>query len=118
MSAAELGIILNQYNERTGTPTSVTNVLYNQSETTDLLSYNIKAERIFKLELLDWLGNGEIKLFKSPTEGNYLVRLMNVSLAPEDRLGRMLHSFSCTAYEVKENTDNNLLKLGFFNNKE
>lgn len=118
MSAAELGIILNQYNERTGTPTSVTNVSYNQSETTDLLSYNIKAERIFKLELLDWLGNGEIKLFKSPTEGNYLVRLMNVSLAPEDRLGRMLHSFSCTAYEVKENTDNNLLKLGFFNNKE
>lgn len=118
MNAAELGIILNQYNERTGTPTSVTNVLYNQSETTDLLSYNIKAERIFKLELLDWLGNGEIKLFKSPTEGNYLVRLMNVSLAPEDRLGRMLHSFSCTAYEVKENTDNNLLKLGFFNNKE
>ena len=118
MSAAELGIILNQYNERTGTPTSVTNISYNQSETTDLLSYNIKAERIFKLELLDWLGNGEIKLFKSPTEGNYLVRLMNVSLAPEDRLGRMLHSFSCTAYEVKENTDNNLLKLGFFNNKE
>ena len=118
MSAAELGIILNQYNERTGTPTSVANRSYNQSETTDLLSYNIKAERIFKLELLDWLGNGEIKLFKSPTEGNYLVRLMNVSLTPEDRLGRMLHSFSCTAYEVKENTDNNLLKLGFFNNKE
>lgn len=118
MNTAELGIILNQYNERTGTPTSVTNVSYNQSETTDLLSYNIKAERIFKLELLDWLDNGEIKLFKSPTEGNYLVRLVNVSLAPEDRLGRMLHSFSCTAYEVKENTDNNLLKLGFFNNKE
>ena len=82
--------------------------------TTNLIDYNIYAERKFKLALLDWLGNGEIKLFKSPTEGNYLVRLTNISLAPEEKLGRMLHSFSCTAYEVKECNYESLLELGFY----
>jgi hypothetical protein len=33
---------------------------------------------------MDWLNNGEVKYFKSPTEGSYLVRLMNVSLTPND----------------------------------
>jgi hypothetical protein len=27
---------------------------------------------------------------------------MNVTLTPEDILGRMLHSFDCTAYEIAE----------------
>lgn len=61
---------------------------------------NIAAEREFKLEVLDWLTNGKPKLFRSPTEGNYLIRLMNVSLSPNDTLGRMLHSFSATGYEI------------------
>ena len=81
----------------------------------NLISNNIKAERLFKLKLLDWLGNGEIKLFKSPSEGNYLVRLMNISLSPEDKLNRMLHTFSCTAYEAKEFNFENLKELGFIN---
>lgn len=67
--------------------------------TTNLTDYNIVAERKMKLEVLNWLNNGKPKLFRSPTEGNYLVRLMNVSLTPEDRLSRMIHSFSATAYE-------------------
>lgn len=70
--------------------------------TTDLVDYNMSAERIFKLEVLDWLNNGEPKLFRSASEGNYIVRLMNISLSPEDTLGRMLHNFSCTAYEIDE----------------
>lgn len=67
---------------------------------TDLTANNYHNERNFKLEALEWLTNGEPKLFRSPSEGNYLVRLLNVSLSPEDQLGRMLHSFSCTAYEI------------------
>lgn len=77
-----------------------------------LEGYNITAERRFKLDALDWLNNGQVKLFRSPTEGNYLVRLMNVSLAPEDKLGRMIHTFSCTAYEVAECNHENLVKYG------
>ena len=73
-----------------------------RAKTTQLTDHNIAAEREFKLAVLEWLNNGKVKLFKSPTEGNYLVRLMNVSLQPNDTLGRMLHTFSCTAYEVAE----------------
>ena len=86
---------------------------------TNLTGDNIASERIFKLAVLDWLNNGKPKLFRSPTEGNYIVRLMNVSLSPDDTLGRMLHTFNCTAYEIAENTFDSLTDNGFafyFNN--
>lgn len=82
-----------------------------KQRTTDLLDYNMAAERAFKLKVLDWLNNGKIKLFRSPAEGNYIVRLMNVSLSPEDRLGRMLHTFNCNAYEIAECTYDNLMSF-------
>jgi hypothetical protein len=66
----------------------------------DLTSENIIAERVFKLSVLDWLNDGKPKLFRSPSEGNYIVRLMNVSMSPQTALGRMLHSFTATAYEI------------------
>ena len=82
-----------------------------QSLSSDLTSANIYNERQFKLEVMDWLNNGKPKIFRSPTEGNYIVRIMNVSLTPNDTLGRMLHSFQCTAYEVADWDFNNLVKL-------
>ena len=60
------------------------------------------------MAVLDWLNNGETKLFRSPTEGNFIVRLMNVSLSPNNSLGRMLHSFSATAYEIADFNQRNL----------
>ena len=80
---------------------------------TNLTFNNIYLERNFKLDVLDWLNNGKPKLFRSPTEGNYIVRLMNISLSPEDTLGRMIHTFSCTAYEIAENNYNNLEAYSF-----
>jgi hypothetical protein len=74
---------------------------------------NISEERDFKLKVLDWLNNGKPKLFRSPSEGNYIVRLMNTSLSPEETLGRMLHNFSSTAYEVAEYNYDNLNKYNF-----
>lgn len=67
--------------------------------TTNQVGYNFIAERLFRLELLDWLNNGEPKLFRSPAEGNYMVRLMNVSLTPNEQLSRLISDFSATAYE-------------------
>jgi hypothetical protein len=64
------------------------------------------------LEVLEWLTDGQPKLFRSPTEGNYIVRLLNVSLTPTDSLGRMLHTFNCTAYEIAEYNYSNLNKFG------
>lgn len=79
---------------------------------TQLTGENIAAERKFKHEVWDWLTNGETKIFKSPAEGNFLIRLMNVSLSPENGLSRMLHSFSGSAVEVGEYTIANLAKEG------
>lgn len=74
----------------------------NFRDTTDLTDENIAAELRFKTKVLEWLTNGEVKLLRSPYEGNFIVRLLNVSLAPQETLGRMLHTFTCTADEVAD----------------
>lgn len=84
----------------------------------DLTSENFMSERYFKLAVLAWLTNGEIKLFKSPGEGNYLVRLLNTSLTPNDTLGRMLHTFNTTAYEIADLTYDNLLQYNLITVEE
>ena len=66
---------------------------------TNLTNTNIRAEHIFRQAVEEWLTNGKPKIFDSPTEGRHRVRLMNVSLSPNETLGRMLYTFSCTAYE-------------------
>lgn len=78
---------------------------------TNVSADNIYNERQFKLSVLEWLNNGEPKIFRSPTEGNYIVRIMNVSLTPLDQLSRMLHTFQCTAYEIADWNFQNLNNL-------
>lgn len=85
----------------------------NELDSIQLTGENIARERDFKLKVYDWLTNGKSKLFRSPGEGNYIVRLMNVSLAPNDTLGRMLHTFTATAYEVADFNYSNLNSFGF-----
>ena len=86
-------------------------------KSTDLSRENIYKEREFKLAVLDWLNDGQPKLFRSPTEGNYIVRLMNASLSPNDTLGRLIHTFSCNAYEVADYTYQNLTSYKFIDSK-
>lgn len=81
----------------------------------DLTSNNIFVERKFRERVEAFLNNFDYKLYKSPTEGNIVVVLQNVSLQPNDTVGRMLYSFSATAYEVMENTLENLNKVGITN---
>lgn len=78
-----------------------------------LTADNYRRERQFKLAVMDWLNDGKPKLFRSPAEGNYIVRLMGVTMAPNDQLGRMLHTFSCNATEVADYTFENLVSYGF-----
>jgi hypothetical protein len=85
---------------------------------TNLSDINIYEEREFRNELVNWLNNGNPKLFRSPTEGNFIVRLMNISLSPNDTLGRMLYTFSCTAYEVADLNTENLIKYNLVQVKE
>ena len=74
---------------------------------------NLRREREFKMEALAWLTNGKPKLFRSPSEGNFIVRLMNTSMTPNDTVGRMLHTFTSTAYEIAECTFANLKDYEF-----
>lgn len=76
----------------------------------DLTEDNIYNERQFRLEFLDWLNNGQPKFFRSPTEGNYITRITNISMTPNDSLGRMLYSVNCTVTEIAEVSQENLIK--------
>jgi hypothetical protein len=49
-------------------------------------------------------------MFKSPQEGNYIVRISNVTMTPNDSLSRMLHTFNCTATEMADFTTESLEK--------
>ena len=110
MSEDDLGLIeLSSVKQLTAADTILDNI---KIRTNQLVGYNYAAERKFKLSVLEWLTNGEPKLFRSPAEGNYVVRLMNTSLSPNDTLGRMLHTFSSTGYEIMDNTIDNLKNYG------
>ena len=113
MGNDELGLIdLSSVRQTTAENDILNNI---KMKTNQLTDYNYTAERKFKLSVLEWLTNGEPKLFRSPTEGNYVIRLMNTSLSPNDTLGRMLHTFSSTGYEIMDNTIDNLKYYGLIN---
>ena len=76
--------------------------------------YDYIYERDFRNEVLKFLQNGKPKLFKSPTEGNILVRLMDVNCTPNQTLDRMLYSFTSNAIELAEANMENYLKYNFY----
>lgn len=78
------------------------NELIEQGYTSSYSDYtlgNYYRERKFREEVYAWLTNGEPKLFRSPSEGNVLVRLLNVNMTPFNGTSRMVYQFSCQAYE-------------------
>ena len=79
------------------------------------LGNDIVYEKMFRDKVLEFLYNDKPKLFKSPTEGMVIVRILNVSCSPDQTLNKMIYSFSGTAYEVAEPTQENYKKYKFFN---
>ena len=77
--------------------------------------YDYTYERDFRKMVLDFLQDGKPKLFKSPTEGNIIVRLMDVNCTPNQTLDRMIYSVTMNAHEIDDDTMNNYLKYGFYN---
>lgn len=61
---------------------------------------DIVFERLFREKVMEYLYKNSVKLYKSSTEGNILVKLDNISLTPQQTLGRMIYSFSATAIEI------------------
>lgn len=83
---------------------------------------NIFIERKFREKAEQFLNDFTYKLYKSPTEGNIVIGLINLSMTPNASLGRMIFEFSATAYEVLENTIDDLnevgiIDVGTFNNE-
>lgn len=79
-----------------------------------IFEYDYKREFDFREEVLRFLQDGKPKLFKSSTEGNIVVRLMQVSAQPNQSLNRMIFSFTSTAHEIAAPTLENYAKYGFF----
>lgn len=69
-------------------------------------------EREFREKVMDFLYADKVRLFRSTTEGNILVRLMDISLTPNITLGRRIYSFAATAYEVDDCSIENYNKYG------
>lgn len=57
-------------------------------------------ERVFREKVYEFLYKHNVKLFRSETEGNILIKLMNIAFQPEQVLGRRLYSFTATAVQV------------------
>lgn len=75
-------------------------------------------EREFRQKVMDFLYDNTIKLFRSTTEGNVLVKLMNISLQPVNELGRRLYSFSAAAVEIDDYNAENCIKYNIINKKD
>lgn len=86
-----------------------------QNEENNITSQNdILYERFFRDRVIEFLYEDNIKLFRSTTEGNILIRLTNISLTPNPTLGRMIYSFSATAYEIADFNLDNLIKYNIY----
>ena len=81
----------------------------------ELYDYNL--ERDFREAVMNFLYEDTVKLFKSASEGNMLVKLTDISLEPKETLNGLVYSFTATANEIAEyNLDNcrkyNIQSLG------
>ena len=84
------------------------------------IQYDYTYERKFREQVEKFLYNSNPKLYKSMQQGNILVKIMDVSLAPKNELGRLIYSFSATAYEIDQACIDNynnygLISVGQYN---
>lgn len=87
------------------------------SSLTDYSAPNYYRERMFRDEVLAWLNDGEYKLFRSPSEGMLIVRLLSVNMTPYNGTGRMVYSFTAQAYEAMGHDVLDLVDFGFLDIK-
>ena len=69
-------------------------------------------EREFRERVMDFLYANKVRLFRSATEGNILVKIMDINFTPNTTLGRRIYSFTATAYEIDTANIKNYDKYG------
>lgn len=83
------------------------------NDTNHINNYNNTIyERKFRDEVIKFMYDGEAKLFRSPTEGNFVIKVMDINLSPTTQLGRYLWSFAGTAYEIADSDAKSLQEMG------
>jgi hypothetical protein len=89
--------------------------LYNQYNENNKITYNDDIfERQFREAVIKFLHDGKVKLLKSPTEGNMLIKLTDISLTPLESLNRIIYDFSSAVNEVADNTMENYKKYELY----
>ena len=93
--------------------------LYNKFNINNRITrdHDLVYEKMFKDKVIEFLYDGEPKLFRSATEGNFLVRIMDPSLTPNTTLGRRLWTFSATAHEIADCSVESLQKYNILEGK-
>lgn len=74
------------------------------------------GEKFYRDKINEFLHDGQVKLFRSMQEGNFLVRLMDISFTPNQQLGRLIGSFQATAYQIADLTIENYFKYNILDN--
>lgn len=83
------------------------------NQTNGINIYNNSVyERDFREKVIEFLYRNTVKLYKSTTQGNLLVKLMNISFTPNNTLSRHIYSFTCTVQEIDDFTIQNCNKYG------
>lgn len=80
----------------------------------EITHYDYIFEKEFRNAVIDFLHNGKVKLLKSPTEGNILVRLTDIGLSPQQSLSRIIYDFSSIVNEIAANSMENYKKYGLY----
>lgn len=65
---------------------------------------DVYLERKFREAVMEFLYDTNAKLYRSRTEGNILIKIMNVSFSPKRELGNFIYDFSCEAVEIDDCT--------------
>lgn len=79
---------------------------YNQRHHINIYNDSV-YEKDFRQKVIEFLYNNDVKLYKSTTQGNILVKLMNISFTPNNTLSRHIYDFTCTAQEIDQFTIEN-----------
>ena len=82
---------------------------YNSRHNINLYNNSI-YERDFREKVIDFLYKNDVKLYKSTTQGNMLVKLMNISFTPNNTLSRYIYDFTCTVQQIDQFTIDNCNK--------
>ena len=90
---------------------------FNYNKENNITPYNDYIyEKQFRKKVIDFLYKDNVKLFRSLSEGNILVKLTGITLTPNTTLGRLIYTFTCTAQEVDECNAANYIKYNIINN--